>query len=107
MPTNTNTANVPALTSFAKNLADEVRPLSLKWFRQKLEIHTKSDTSPVTIADRSVEAELRRLIGEHYPEHGILGEEMGNDHTGAEYVWAIDPIDGTSSFISGYPLWGT
>src|SRR5699024_9185554 len=88
-------------------LTDEVRPLSLRWFRQALEVHTKTDTSPVTIADRGVEAELRRLIEEHYPGHGILGEEMGNDHTEADYVWAIDPIDGTASFISGYPLWGT
>lgn len=100
-------AYIADLVKFAETLAAEARRLSRRWFRHALEVQTKIDASPVTIADREVEATLRRRIAERYPEHGILGEEMGNDHTGAEYVWAIDPIDGTRSFISGYPLWGT
>ncbi len=100
-------ARLSELAAFAQALASEVRPLSLQWFRHALEVETKLDASPVTIADRGVEAALRQRIAARYPEHGILGEEMGNDHTEAEYVWAIDPIDGTRSFITGFPLWGT
>jgi myo-inositol-1(or 4)-monophosphatase len=61
---------------------------------------------PVTIADRAAEAAMRKLIGETYPEHGIVGEEYGAERAEAEFVWVLDPIDGTRSFISGLPLWG-
>ncbi|VVD73250.1 histidinol-phosphate phosphatase [Pandoraea pneumonica] len=99
--------SLQALSDFAELLADEVRPLSLGWFRRRLDIDVKADESPVTIADRNVEQALRRRIAEQFPEHGILGEEFGAAHADAEFVWSIDPIDGTRSFISGFPLWGT
>ncbi|MBY5760232.1 histidinol-phosphatase [Rhizobium leguminosarum] len=62
---------------------------------------------PVTEADREAEKTIRELIRTEYPDHGILGEEFGNERAGAHLVWVVDPIDGTRSFISGIPLWGT
>jgi histidinol phosphatase-like enzyme (inositol monophosphatase family) len=62
---------------------------------------------PVTAADRGAEAAIRRLIGERYPDHGVIGEEYGEDRPGAEFVWLIDPIDGTRAFVAGLPLWTT
>lgn len=93
--------------AFAASLASEVRALSRRWFRHPLQVDTKADESPVTIADREVEAALRRRIAARFPAHGILGEELGRSHVDAEYVWSLDPIDGTRSFITGQPLWGT
>jgi histidinol phosphatase-like enzyme (inositol monophosphatase family) len=62
---------------------------------------------PVTLADKGAEAVIRRLVAEHYPEHGVIGEEEGSDRPDAEFVWVIDPIDGTRAFISGLPVWTT
>jgi histidinol phosphatase-like enzyme (inositol monophosphatase family) len=62
---------------------------------------------PVTEADRGAEAAIRKLISERYPEHGVIGEEYGEDRSDAEFVWVLDPIDGTRAFISGLPLWTT
>ncbi|MCW0207839.1 MAG: histidinol-phosphatase [Achromobacter sp.] len=96
-----------AYSSFARTLADRVRPLSRKWFRHPLAVDTKADESPVTQADREVEAALREAIAREYPDHGIFGEEFGASRAEAELVWSLDPIDGTRAFISGNPLWGT
>ena len=60
---------------------------------------------PVTAADRGAEAAIRRLIGQRFPDHGVIGEEYGEDRPDAEFVWVLDPIDGTRSFIAGLPLW--
>ena len=68
---------------------------------------SKGDDSPVTEIDRRVETELRRRIGEAFPEHGIQGEEFGAQATGADYVWVLDPIDGTKAFVAGIPVFGT
>ena len=62
---------------------------------------------PVTLADRSAETAIRRLIGERYPDHGVIGEEYGQDRPEAEFVWVVDPVDGTRAFISGLPVWTT
>lgn len=62
---------------------------------------------PVTEADRDAEQAIRALIREAFPDHGIIGEEFGRENEAARYQWVIDPIDGTRSFISGIPLWGT
>ncbi|MBV8594297.1 MAG: histidinol-phosphatase [Caulobacteraceae bacterium] len=62
---------------------------------------------PVTRADREAEAALRRLIGERRPDHGVIGEEYGEDRPDADYVWVIDPVDGTRAFIAGLPVWTT
>ncbi|WP_410748801.1 inositol monophosphatase family protein [Cupriavidus sp. SIMBA_020] len=66
-----------AFSSFAQTLADQVRPLSRQWFRHPLSVDTKADESPVTQADREVEAALRAAIASQYPDHGIFGEEFG------------------------------
>lgn len=62
---------------------------------------------PVTAADQGAEAAIRRLIAERYPEHGVIGEEYGEDRPDAEFVWVLDPVDGTRAFIAGLPLWTT
>jgi len=67
----------------------------------------KSDATPVTIADREAEAVMRELIKRRFPSHGIIGEEHGNENEGADWVWTLDPIDGTVSFVAGAPLFGT
>ncbi|MEH2484089.1 histidinol-phosphatase [Bradyrhizobium sp. AZCC 2230] len=92
--------------SFAAELADLVRPIVLSYFRTPLEVVSKSDDSPVTIADRTVELRLRERIEQRFPEHGIIGEEIGGKPGGA-FTWIVDPIDGTKSFITGFPLFGT
>ncbi len=62
---------------------------------------------PVTEADRAAEAVMRRHDQGEFPQHGIVGEEFGSERDDADYVWVLDPIDGTKSFISGFPIWGT
>jgi myo-inositol-1(or 4)-monophosphatase len=92
--------------ALALRLADAARPIAMAHFRSALAIEHKSDHSPVTIADRAIEAELRNLIQERFPSHAILGEEYGSS-PGTEFTWVLDPIDGTKSFITGMPLFGT
>lgn len=97
----------PEFVALAHRLADAARPVVRRYFRTPVSVDTKADHSPVTIADREVEAAMRTLIAETFPQHGILGEEHGNHHTDAEYVWVLDPIDGTKAFITGKPSFGT
>jgi histidinol phosphatase-like enzyme (inositol monophosphatase family) len=97
-------------TAFIGRLATSSGEAILPFFRTSLGIDTKSigvDFDPVTEADRAAEAVMRRLIKANFPQHGIVGEEFGNERADAEYVWVLDPIDGTKSFISGFPIWGT
>ena len=91
----------------ALRLADVARPIARKYFRSALTIDDKNDASPVTIADREIETAMRALIEETFPDHGILGEEHGTKNGDAQYVWVLDPIDGTKSFITGKPVFGT
>ena len=82
--------------------------LIMEYFSETgLGVDRKEDGTPVTIADRDVEILLRKKINSNFPEHGILGEEFGSEKEDAEWLWMIDPIDGTKSFISGVPLFGT
>ena len=62
---------------------------------------------PVTEADKGAERAIRQLIAEHYPDHGVIGEEYGEDRPDAEWVWVLDPVDGTRAFIAGLPVWTT
>jgi len=91
----------------ANRLADAVRPVSMKYFRSPLKIDNKSDESPVSIADREAETTMRAIIEAAHPDHGIVGEEHGNKNEDAEFVWVLDPIDGTQAFVTGKPLFGT
>jgi len=78
-----------------------------KYFRSEINVETKSDSSPVTIADKSTEEKLREMIMKEYPDHGIIGEEFGKHNENALYQWILDPIDGTKSFICGAVTFGT
>jgi myo-inositol-1(or 4)-monophosphatase len=96
--------------SFIDDLATVSGDIIMPFFRTALAVeHKPGDRGfdPVTEADRAAEAAMRKLIARTFPHHGIVGEEYGSERTEAEYVWALDPIDGTKSFISGMPAWGT
>lgn len=97
------------LFSFLDRLADSASAAIMPHFRAAGAVDNKaaSGFDPVTAGDRAAEAALRALINATYPEHGIMGEEFGNEHLEAEKVWVLDPIDGTRAFISGLPVWGT
>lgn len=77
------------------------------YYRQRIIVESKADASPVTKADRIVESQIRHIISQRHPDHSIIGEEHGTHHNLADYTWVIDPIDGTKSFISGMPTFGT
>ncbi|MCW8914368.1 MAG: histidinol-phosphatase [Magnetovibrio sp.] len=99
--------DIQSFVKLAERLADAARPEIMSRYRTGIAVDAKSDASPVTEADRSAERVMRALISETYPEHGILGEEYGSENVDAEYVWVLDPIDGTNSFVTGKPLFGT
>ena len=92
---------------FITYLCEEAAKEILPHYGPDVEIDRKSDASPVTLADRNAEKRVRALIAEKYPEHGIIGEEYGSERSDAEFVWVLDPVDGTKSFISGVPLFAT
>ncbi len=95
---------------FVERLADVSGEAIMPFFRTTLAADDKAHGGafdPVTEADRAAELAIRRMIEEAFPDHGIIGEEFGAKAADAEYVWVIDPIDGTKSFISGFPTWGT
>jgi myo-inositol-1(or 4)-monophosphatase len=96
-------------TAFVDRLADVAGEKILPFFRTNMAVSHKGMGAfdPVTEADRAAETAMRTLIGRHFPDHGIIGEEHGNERTDAEYIWVLDPIDGTKSFINGMPTWGT
>jgi histidinol phosphatase-like enzyme (inositol monophosphatase family) len=93
--------------AFAASLADAAAPIALRYFRSRLSVDHKADASPVTIADREIEAEIRARVKARYPDHGLYGEEHGRENVGGDQLWVIDPIDGTKSFITGMPTFGT
>jgi histidinol-phosphatase len=93
--------------ALANRLADASGTIIRRHFRRRIAVDQKPDRTPVTIADRGAERAMRRLIVARFPDHGILGEEYGRRDMDADYVWVLDPIDGTKSFISGVPLFGT
>ncbi len=96
--------------AFVDRLAQLSGEVILPFFRTSIGAEDKSPGGvfdPVTEADRGAESAMRRLIGQTFPAHGIVGEEYGADHPEAEYVWVLDPIDGTKGFIAGLPTWGT
>jgi len=92
---------------FALDLADASGSVIRKYFRAELNVEDKPDNSPVTVADRLTESVIRQMINDKYPSHDILGEEYGFQNSGSRWKWVIDPIDGTSSFVSGMPIFGT
>ena len=102
--------DIDELAAFALELADAAAAVTLPHFRSGLAVDNKRGRfafDPVTAADRDGEEAIRKLIAERYPDHGILGEEHGHEAGTSGLTWVLDPIDGTRSFISGVPLWGT
>ena len=91
---------------FANLLADDASKTSMHYFRNKIEIEIKEDESPVTLADKETEQVLRDRIRKEYPNHGILGEEFENEKIDSEFIWVVDPIDGTRSYIAGHKDFG-
>lgn len=96
-----------ALNDFVFDLTRASGEIIRRYFRSAYHVDTKSDASPVTVADRETELELRRRIMAQFPDHGILGEEFGTHQPDARYQWVLDPIDGTKNFISHSYLFGT
>ena len=93
--------------AFALALADAAGAVVRNYYRAALAVESKADASPVTIADREAELALRDMIRAAYPDHGIEGEEFPGERLDAEFVWRLDPIDGTKSFGVGRPRFGT
>ena len=96
--------------TFAVELARAAAAVTLPLFRTDCGEEDKGGPGafdPVTRADRDAEAAMRRLIAERFPDHGVIGEEYGEDRPDAEYVWVLDPVDGTRAFVAGLPLWTT
>jgi inositol-phosphate phosphatase/L-galactose 1-phosphate phosphatase/histidinol-phosphatase len=102
-----SSSELDAFLELARNLADAAGAVIRPYFRKPLAVDDKPDLTPVTAADRAAEQAMRSLIEGRFPDHGILGEEFGPLREDAEFVWTLDPIDGTKSFISGVPLFGT
>jgi histidinol phosphatase-like enzyme (inositol monophosphatase family) len=99
-------SDLTARLDFAIGAARAAGSIAMEHFQAKMSIEMKSDDSPVTVADRRAEQELRRMIAASYPDDGVLGEEFGERAGSSGWRWILDPIDGTQSFIRGVPLFG-
>lgn len=93
--------------AFAQACCDAADEIALRHFRRELDIQTKPDRTLVTMADKQIEHLIRQRINERFPDHGLIGEEYGEESADAPRRWYIDPIDGTHNFIRGVPLFGT
>ncbi|MGH6992002.1 MAG: histidinol-phosphatase [Caulobacteraceae bacterium] len=104
----TGPEHLDRLDAFIVELNSAAGKAILPYFRDELGLQNKNPHGaydPVTAADKAAEAAIRRLIGDRYPAHGVIGEEYGEDRADAEFVWVIDPIDGTRAFVAGLPVW--
>ncbi len=97
----------PGFLQTAVSAADVARLVTRKWFRSQFQVQSKQDKTPVTIADEETEHAIRAVVQEQHPEHGFFGEETGKIGSDKEYLWVIDPIDGTKCFATGMPTFGT
>src|SRR5215831_3278561 len=87
----------------ARAAADVIR----RYYQKNLTVTVKADKSPVTEADVETEKTIRKIIGERFPSHGFYGEETGSSGIDNEYLWLVDPIDGTKAFVREYPMFST
>ncbi|WP_163864537.1 histidinol-phosphatase [Myxococcus eversor] len=101
------TTSAQGLMQAAAEVARKAGDVALGYFRSGIAVDTKSDGTPVTVADRTAEKTAREWLEARFPDDGILGEEFGETRPGAQRRWILDPIDGTKTFIRGVPLWGT
>ena len=97
---------MPNILATAMAITQAASAIPMSYFRKTLALEAKSDTSPVTIADRETEQFIRAELMRAFPDDGILGEEFGVIRAEAEAIWVVDPIDGTRSFITGSPMFG-
>lgn len=97
----------PEIIALVNRMADASGAVVRKGFRSPFAVEAKDDASPVTAVDRGTEAALRQIIAAERPEDGIWGEEMGKERIDADYIWVLDPIDGTRSFTTGKPIFAT
>jgi histidinol-phosphatase len=86
---------------------DATDAVAMRHFRRDLDVRRKADQTFVTVADTSIERLIRDRVADAFPHHGVLGEELGEDHPDAEVRWYVDPIDGTHNFLRGIPVFGT
>jgi histidinol-phosphatase len=93
--------------SVALNAAKAARELIMSYYTGNFDVEIKADQTPVTVADRGAEQVIRDMIGGAFPDHGIFGEEYGAESTDTEYLWLVDPIDGTKSFVKRYGMFST
>ena len=93
--------------AFALAVCDTADAIARAHFRRDLDLERKPDRSFVTVADRAIEHEIRSRIHDRWPDHGLVGEEYGEEAGRSTTRWYIDPIDGTHNFIRGVPLFGT
>ena len=98
--------NLQSLLDFALDATWQAGRITLGYFQNGVAVERKNDNSPVTIADKTAEQHLRKLISQRFPDHGMIGEEFGETQSTSGLTWIIDPIDGTKSFTSGVPLYG-
>lgn len=98
---------IDIFSNFANEIADVARQIVRKAAAGRRRPVAKSDSSPVTETDRAVEHSLRERIADRFPGHGVLGEEFGAENLDEEFVWVIDPIDGTKAFVGGLAVYGT
>jgi len=107
-----DTIDFAALEAAALAMAEAAAKAALPHFRirglgEDNKLAHLSRFDPVTEADKGAERAIRKIINERLPDHGIIGEEYGDENAGADFVWVLDPVDGTRAFISGLPLWTT
>ena len=110
MPAAFSPPDLRDLDAFIVELNRASAGVILPLFRAEHDLQDKGGAGgfdPVTAADKGAEAAIRARIAQHYPDHGVIGEEYGEDRPDAEYVWVLDPIDGTRAFIAGLPVWTT
>jgi histidinol-phosphatase len=100
-------SDLSLLLEASQELARRTGSVALRHFRSNLTVESKSDGSPVTVADKDAERVAREWITRRFPDDGILGEEFGAHLPAARRRWLIDPVDGTKTFVRGVPLWGT
>ncbi len=94
-----------AFLDFALDAAWQAGRTTQGYYQGDVVVQQKADNTPLTIADQQAERQLRQLIGNYWPDHGIIGEEYGRTETNSQYTWVLDPIDGTKSFVAGVPLY--
>ena len=98
--------NLQSLLDFALDATWQAGRITLGYFQNGVAVERKSDNTPVTIADKTAEQHLRKLISQRFPDHAMIGEEFGETKATSGLTWIIDPIDGTKSFTTGVPIYG-